>query len=159
MALRKIVTTEEENILRKKCRKVEKFDSKLHDMLDDMVETMKEADGVGLAGPQVGILRQIVVIDIDDDILELINPEIIKTEGEQINVEGCLSCPGVWGYVKRPETVTVRAYDRNGQLYEMTGKDLLARAFCHEIDHLSGVLFTDKVLEYYYPEETTEEDK
>lgn len=159
MALRKIVTTEEENILRKKCRKVEKFDDKLHAMLDDMIETMKEADGVGLAGPQVGILRQIVVIDIEDDILELINPEIIKVEGEQINVEGCLSCPGVWGYVKRPETVTIRAYDRNGQLYEMTGKDLLARAFCHEIDHLSGVLFTDKVLEYYYPEESTQENK
>ena len=159
MAIRKIVTKEEEKVLRRKCRKVEKFDHKLHMILDDMIDTLKEADGVGLAAPQVGILRQIVVIDTEEEILELINPEIIKTEGEQINVEGCLSCPGVWGYVKRPDTVTIRAYDRNGNLYEMTGKDLLARAFCHEIDHLYGVLFTDKVIEYYYPEEKSDDNK
>ena len=146
-----------EMVKRKKCRKVEKFDDKLAMILDDMIDTVKAADGLGLAAPQIGILRQIIVIDADEEMLEIINPEIIKTSGEQINVEGCLSCPDVWGYVKRPETVTIRAYDRHGNQYEMTGKDLLARAFCHEIDHLNGVLFVDKVVEYYYPEENTEE--
>ena len=157
MAIREIVKRDEESILRKKCRKVEKFDDKLAMIIDDMIDTVKDADGLGLAAPQIGILRQIIVIDADEEMLEIINPEIINEEGEQINVEGCLSCPDVWGYVKRPETVTIRAYDRKGNQYEMTGKDLLARAFCHEIDHLNGVLFVDKIVEYYYPEENTEE--
>lgn len=144
MALRQIVQIGEP-VLRKVSKKVEKIDDKIIQLLDDMADTMYEADGVGLAAPQVGILKRVVVIDIGDGLLELINPEIIETSGEQIDDEGCLSVAGEAGSVKRPYTVKVRAYNREGQLFEIVGEELLARAFCHEIDHLDGILFVDKI--------------
>ncbi|MEG0855061.1 MAG: peptide deformylase [Terrisporobacter sp.] len=144
MAIRKIAQIGEP-VLRKKAKVVEKFDKKLIDLLDDMADTMYEADGVGLAAPQVSILKRVVVIDIGDGLIELINPEIIGTSGEQIDSEGCLSVVGESGDVKRPYVVRVRAQDRNGNTFEIEGEELLARAFCHEIDHLDGILFVDKV--------------
>ncbi|MDY4711641.1 MAG: peptide deformylase [Ruminococcus bromii] len=140
MAIRNIVK-DGDSILNKKCRPVEKFDSKLADLLDDMAETMHLANGVGLAAPQVGILRRIVVIDVGDGVIELINPQIISFSGEQESVEGCLSFPGEWGITKRPQYVKVKAFDRNGNEFTKDGKDLLAKAFCHEIDHLNGIVF------------------
>ncbi len=139
------IVKEGDDVLRKVCRPVEKFDEKLHLLLDDMYETMLSADGVGLAAPQVGILRRIAVVDVGEGKIELINPEIIKTSGEQTGDEGCLSSPGVFGKVTRPNFVTVKAKDRFGKEFEVSGKELLARAFCHEIDHLDGVLFVDKI--------------
>lgn len=146
MALRTILTRDtEEASLRKKSRPVTVFDERLHRMLDDMVETLKDSGGVGLAGPQVGILRRIVVIEREDGtILELVNPEIIATEGEQEGLEGCLSLPGVWGVVKRPMTVTVRAMDRNGNVFTETASELIGRCFVHECEHLDGILFVDR---------------
>ena len=141
------IVKEGDDVLRKVCRPVEKFDEKLHLLLDDMYETMLSADGVGLAAPQIGILRRIAVIDVGEGKIELINPEIIKTSGEQTGDEGCLSLPGVFGKVTRPNFVTVKAKDRFGKDFEISGKELLARAFCHEIDHLDGVLFVDKIEE------------
>lgn len=141
------IVKEGDDVLRKVCRPVEKFDEKLHLLLDDMYETMLSADGVGLAAPQIGILRRIAVIDVGEGKIELINPEIIKTSGEQTGDEGCLSSPGVFGKVTRPNFVTVKAKDRFGKDFEISGKELLARAFCHEIDHLDGVLFVDKIEE------------
>ena len=143
MAIRNIVKDGDE-ILTKKCRPVTKFDRKLHVLLDDMAETMHRANGVGLAAPQVGILRRAVVIDVSpeqNDVLELVNPQIIAYSGTQEGNEGCLSFPGQWGIVKRPNYVKVRAQDRFGEEFEIEGKELLARAFCHEIDHLNGVVF------------------
>ncbi|MEE1002655.1 MAG: peptide deformylase [Acutalibacteraceae bacterium] len=142
--LREIIK-EGDEVLRKKCHKVEKFDEKLHALLDDMYETMQEANGVGLAAPQVGILRRIAVVDVGDGKIELVNPEIIKESGEQTGDEGCLSFPGKWGEVTRPMKVTVKAQDRYGNEFKIKGTELLARAFCHEIDHLDGVVFIDKV--------------
>ena len=139
MAIRNIVK-DGDSILNKKCRPVEKFDSKLADLLDDMAETMHLANGVGLAAPQVGILRRIVVIDVGEGVIELINPQIIAYSGEQEGVEGCLSFPGEWGITKRPQYVKVKAFDRNGNEFTKDGKDLLAKAFCHEIDHLDGIV-------------------
>ncbi len=144
MALREIVQIGE-SVLRKKSKKVEKIDEKIIQLLDDMADTMYQQDGVGLAAPQVGILKRIAVIDIGDGIIELINPEIIETSGEQIDDEGCLSVIGEVGAVRRPYKVKVRAYNRKGQLFEIEGEELLARAFCHEIDHLEGILFVDKI--------------
>lgn len=146
MALRTILTRDtEEESLRKKSRPVTVFDKRLHLMLDDMVETLKDSGGVGLAGPQVGILRRIVVIEREDGtILELVNPEVIDTVGEQEGLEGCLSLPGVWGVVKRPMTVTVRAMDRNGAVFTETASGLIGRCFVHECEHLDGVLFVDR---------------
>ena len=155
MAYRKIIT-EEDPRLRKVCRPVEVFDKKLHDLLDDMLETMDRANGVGLAAPQVGILRRAVVIDIGDGPVELVNPRIIAQEGEQDGQEGCLSCPGKWGMVKRPYTVTVEAYDRDGQYFLLTGSELMARAICHECAHLDGELFVD-VAHHMLTEEELEE--
>ncbi len=143
MALRKVITEADET-LRKKSRAVEVFDKKLWDLLDDMAETMYKYEGVGLAAVQVGILKRVVVIDVGDGIIELINPEIIETSGSQEGSEGCLSCPDEYAIVERPMEVTVRAYDRNGKEYTKKGTELLARAFCHEIDHLDGVIFKDK---------------
>ena len=140
MAIRNIVK-DGDSILNKKCRPVEKFDSKLADLLDDMAETMHLANGVGLAAPQVGILRRIVVIDVGDGVIELINPQIISFSGEQEGDEGCLSFPVEWGITKRPQYVKVKAFDRNGNEFTKDGKDLLAKAFCHEIDHLNGIVF------------------
>lgn len=141
MAIRNIVQFGE-TVLEKQCRKVENFDEKLHCLLDDMLETLDDANGAGLAAPQVGVLRQICIVDVGDGPIELINPEIINTSGEQTGAEGCLSYPDMWGIVTRPMKVTVRAQDRFGNWFEKTGEALCARAFCHEIDHLHGVLFT-----------------
>ena len=144
MAIRSIVKFGEE-VLNKKCRPVEKFDQKLAILLDDMKETLYDADGVGLAAPQVGILRRVVVIDDGSGLLELINPEILETSKEtQIDAEGCLSNPGQYGMVERPYRVKVRAQDRSGNWFEKEGEGLLARAFCHELDHLEGILFTSR---------------
>ena len=142
-----------DNVLNKECRPVEKFDAKLAELLEDMKETLADANGAGLAAPQVGILRQVCVVDAGDGPIELVNPEIIATEGEQNGAEGCLSYPGEYGLVKRPMKVTVRAQDRQGNWFERTGEGLCARAFCHEIDHLHGVLFTAKVSRMLTPEE------
>lgn len=145
MAKRTIVTREDP-VLRKHSRPVDKVDDRIRILLDDMYDTMKEV-GVGLAAPQVGILRRVVVIDIGDGRIDLVNPEIIATEGEQEELEGCLSCPGENGYTRRPMKVTVKALDYNGEEFTMTGEGLLARAFCHELDHLDGILFTDNAIE------------
>lgn len=144
MAIRNI-RKDEDPILRRKSRAVDKFDDKLKDLVDDMIETMYQADGIGLAAPQVGVLKRIIVIDLYDDqgARVYINPEIIEQSGEQFEVEGCLSLPGLNGRVHRPKQVTVRYQDILGNEQTATGQDLLARAFCHEIDHLNGILFTD----------------
>ncbi len=147
MALRNIVI-EGDPVLRKKCRPVTEFNERLHMLLDDMNETLIYANGAGLAAPQVGILKRVAIVSVDDDFYELINPEIIKTEGEEVSVEGCLSIPELRGTVNRPFKVTVRAFDRYGKEYTVRGEGLLARAFCHEIDHLDGILYTDKVIDY-----------
>ena len=143
--VRKILTFGDET-LRKTSKPMQKFDLRLWLLLRDMADTMNKAEGVGLAAPQVGILRRVVVIDVGDEngLIELINPEIISQEGEQEGSEGCLSAPGRRGYVKRPNKVTVRAQDRKGKFFEITGEGLLARAFCHELDHLDGILYSDK---------------
>lgn len=145
LALRTIRKKGDE-ILYKKSKEVVKFDERLSELLDDMYETMKAADGVGLAAPQVGILKRCVVIDIGEEKIELINPVIVSSEGEQVCQEGCLSVPDVWGDVKRPKKVKVSAFDRNGKKFEREGEDLLAVAMCHEIDHLNGELFDDKII-------------
>ena len=133
-------------VLNKVSKEVKEVTPRIQDLIDDMFETMYEANGVGLAAPQVGILRRICVIDVGDGPIELVNPAIIAEEGEQIGSEGCLSVPGQSGTVKRPMKVTVKAQDRNGKTFEITGEELLARAFCHEIDHLNGILYIDKVI-------------
>ena len=144
MAKLKIVKVGDE-VLRKKCRPVDVITPKTLQLLDDMAETMRQAQGVGLAAPQVGILRRIVVIEVEEgNVIELINPKIIAYAGEQTGTEGCLSVPGKWGTVTRPMHVTVRATNRNGEEFEVTGSELLARALCHELDHLDGVLYIDK---------------
>ena len=155
MAIRQIVK-EGDSVLTKKCRPVEKFDSKLANLLDDMAETMHKANGVGLAGPQVGMLRRVVVIDIGEGVIELVNPKIIAYSGEQEGYEGCLSCPGEWGITKRPEYVKVKAQDRNGEEFTIEGKELLAKAFCHEIDHLDGIIFKQVAERMLTPEEIEE---
>ena len=147
MAIREIREKGDE-ILYKKCKAVVKFDEKLHILLDDMYETMQSRDGVGLAAPQVGILKRAVVIDVGDGKIELINPEIVEESGEQTGSEGCLSVPGVFGEVTRPNVVTVKAQDRDGKWFKITGKELLARAICHEIEHLDGKLFLDRVIRF-----------
>lgn len=140
MAIRNIVQFGD-SVLEKECRKVEKFDARLHQLLDDMKETLADANGAGLAAPQVGVLRAVCVVDVGEGPIELVNPEIIKTSGEQTGTEGCLSYPDHWGIVTRPMKVTIKAQDRNGKWFQVTGEELCARAFCHEIDHLHGVLF------------------
>lgn len=147
MALRQIRKDGDE-ILRKKSKEVKEITPSILTLLDDMAETMYHAEGVGLAAPQVGVLKRIVVIDVGDGIIELINPEIIEEEGEQIGAEGCLSIPGLSGEVKRPQRVKVKALNRHGEEIILEGEGLLSVAFCHEIDHLNGVLFTDKVIRY-----------
>ena len=144
MALRKIVL-QGDDCLKKVCRPVTDFNARLHTLLDDMTETLIDSGGVGLAAPQVGILRRLcVVMNEDDEVIELINPEIIATEGEQTGLEGCLSVPGKYGVVTRPYVVRVRAQDRNGAFFEVEDEALTARCFCHEIDHLDGIVFTDR---------------
>lgn len=153
MALRMIVK-EGDPVLTRRCRQVTGFDDRLHTLLDDMQETLLDSGGVGLAAPQVGVLRRVVVIDLDEDgILELINPEIIEQSGEQDGPEGCLSVPGRWGMVKRPNVVKVRAQDRDGEWFEAEGEGLIARCFCHELEHLDGHLFTEKAYRFLTQEE------
>ena len=136
-----------DDILRKKCRTVTVFDEKLSTLLDDMAQTLAGADGVGLAAPQVGILRRAIVIDLHDgkNVFELVNPEIVSSDGRQLGDEGCLSAPGEWGRVERPMRVVVKAFDRKGKEITIKGDGLLARAICHEVDHLDGILFTDRI--------------
>jgi peptide deformylase len=148
MALREILTVPEwEHFLRQPARPVEAFDERLHQLLEDMRETLYKRDGVGLAAPQVGVRRRVVLIDAGDGLMELINPEIIYEDGQQVGDEGCLSIPGIQKRVVRPMSVAVRAKDRYGRDVEYSGQGLKARAFCHEIDHLNGVLFIDHVQE------------
>ena len=151
MGIRKIMTVKEP-CLHKVCRPVEKFDGKLHKLLDDMKETLLDANGVGLAAPQVGILRRVVVVDTGEEMLELVNPELLETSGEQEGAEGCLSVPGKYGLVKRPYYAKVRAQDRDGQWFEAEGEELIARCFCHELDHLDGIVYTE-VMERFLTEE------
>lgn len=142
-----------EDTLRKTSKPVEKISQRLLQLLDDMQETLKLSGGVGLAAPQVGILRRVVLVDNGEKVLELINPEIIETKGEQEDYEGCLSVPNRWGVTRRPAYVKVRAMNRHGKYYEADGTGIVARCFCHEIDHLNGVLFTDKALRMLTEEE------
>ena len=161
MALREIMV-KGEPCLNKVCHPVTEFNKKLHDLLDDMAETLEESQGVGLAAPQIGIMRRVVVVlDEDDQLIELVNPEIIRTEGEQTGPEGCLSVPGKFGMVTRPNFVRVRAQDRLGDWFEAEGEELTARCFCHELEHLDGHLYvehidhflTEEELQAYYKEQ------
>lgn len=147
MAIRQIRVKDDE-ILRKKCKTVKNFDERLWVLLDDMYETMNKAEGVGLAAPQVGILKRVVVIDVGEGKIELINPEIVETSGSQVGNEGCLSFPGLFGEVERPNYVKAKAFDRYGNEYYIEGEELLARALCHECDHLDGRVFTELVTKF-----------
>ena len=138
---------------------MEIFDNKLRQLLDDMQDTLYEANGAGLAAPQVGVLRQVCVIDVGDGLVELINPEIVHVEGEQSGAEGCLSLPDEWGMVSRPQRVTVKAQNRKGKWFETIGEDLFARCICHEVDHLHGIVFTDKASRMLTPEEIEQMQK
>ncbi|MBR3971528.1 MAG: peptide deformylase [Ruminococcus sp.] len=152
MAIRNVVK-EGDDVLRKAARPVIEFNKRLHILLDDMAETMYATGGVGLAANQVGILRRVVVIDVGEGLIELVNPEIVEASGNQQEVEGCLSSPGEYGITDRPMYVRVEAFDRFGNEVSYEGEDLLARAFCHELDHLDGVLFKDKVIRMLAPDE------
>ncbi len=170
MALRNILKEGDETLSRR-CRPVTDFNKRLHELLDDMAETMLSANGVGLAAPQVGVLRRAVVVletntpEGEECVIELVNPEIVESSGEQTEPEGCLSVPGAYGMVTRPDHVKVRAQDRNGEWFELEGVGLTARAFCHEIDHLDGHMFTElcdhilseEELEAYYAEQRQQE--
>ena len=158
MGIRKILT-DKDPALHKVCRNVEKFDWRLHKLLDDMKETLEEANGVGLAAPQVGILRRVVIVDTGEEILELINPTMVETSGEQTGAEGCLSVPGKYGLVTRPMFATVRAQDRNGEWYEVEGEELIARCFCHELDHLDGIVYTQVMDRFLTEEELYADDE
>ena len=155
MALLKIVQ-EGDATLSKVCRPVTEITPRIKTLLDDMKETLEDANGAGLAAPQVGILRRICVVDLGDEVVELINPEIIAAEGEQQDVEGCLSVPNVWGITSRPAKVTVKALNRDGDEIIVEGEELNARCLCHEIDHLDGHLFTEKVVRFLTDEELKE---
>ena len=157
MGMRKILT-DQDPALHKVCKPVVFFDRKLHKLLDDMAETLEDANGVGLAAPQVGILRRVVIVDTGEEILELVNPTILETSGEQEGAEGCLSVPGKYGLVKRPYTVKVRAQDRNGDWFEAEGNELIARCFCHELDHLDGIVYTE-VMERFLTDEELQGDQ
>ena len=153
MAIRTILT-DEDPALHKVCHSVTKFDDKLGRLLDDMKETLRDANGAGLAAPQIGILRRVVVVvDNQEQMLELVNPEIIEVEGEQEGFEGCLSVPGRWGVVKRPMKAKVKAQDRHGNWFEAEGEEIVARCFCHELEHLEGHLFTERAPRLYTTEE------
>ncbi len=157
MATRRIVEIGDEK-LRKHAKPVEKFDLRLRILLKDMADTMYKADGVGLAAPQVGILRRAVVVDVGEGLIELVNPEIVSAEGEQTGPEGCLSVPGRSGIVTRPNVVTVRAQNAHGEPIEVKGEGFLARAMCHELDHLDGILYVDKMEREIFPEEEAREE-
>ena len=154
MALLKIVKENEDlEFLRRKSAPVKEITPRITELLDNMIETMRHANGCGLAAVQVGVLRRVVVIETEEGLFELINPVIIKKSGTQEGMEGCLSLPGKWGITKRPQCVTVRAMDREGNEFELTGYDLLAKAICHEVDHLDGIIYTDKVERMLRPDE------
>mgnify|MGYP001095581899 CR=1 FL=1 len=156
MAIRKIVT-QGNPMLTKKCRQVTDFNGRLHQLLDDMKDTLAEAQGAGLAAPQVGVLRRaVIVVDDTDEMLELVNPEILSQSGEQAGPEGCLSVPGKWGMVSRPSRVRIRAQDRFGNWFEAEGEDLTARCFCHEIEHLDGHLYVEHI-DHFMTEDELEE--
>lgn len=155
MAILNIVK-EGDPVLRKECRTVDEITPRIITLLDDMKETLIDADGAGLAAPQVGVLKKIAIVENEGEYIELINPEIIEREGKQEEVEGCLSVPGVWGITDRPMKVTVRATGRDGKEFTVSGEGLLARAFCHEIDHLHGALFTDNAVRLLSDEEIKE---
>ena len=157
MGLRKILT-DKDPALHKVCKPVEKFDWRLHKLLDDMRDTLIESNGVGLAAPQVGILRRVVLVDTGEEILELVNPVMLETDGEDVGPEGCLSVPGKYGLVKRPYYAKVRAQDRFGDWYEAEGEELIARCFCHELDHLDGIVYTE-VMERFLTEEELAADE
>ena len=157
MGMRKILTDKEPS-LHKVCKPVTKFDWRLHKLLDDMAETLEEANGVGLAAPQVGILRRVVIVDTGDGILELVNPTLIETSGEQTGAEGCLSVPGRYGLVTRPNFAKVSAQDRDGNWFEAEGEELIGRCFCHEYDHLDGILYTEKMDRFLTEEELASDD-
>ena len=157
MGLRKILD-DKDPALHKVCKPVEKFDGKLHKLLDDMADTLEQANGVGLAAPQVGILRRVVIVDTGEEILELVNPTLVETDGEQEGPEGCLSVPGKYGLVKRPMFAKVRAQDRYGDWFEAEGEELIARCFCHELDHLDGIIYTEKMERLLTQEELEFED-
>jgi len=162
MGLRNILT-EGEQCLLKHCRTVEKFDERLHTLIDDMRETLSISGGVGLAAPQVGVLRRVIVLlDVNQDpeeMIEMVNPEVIETRGQERMIEGCLSVPGVFGYVTRPTWAKIRAQDRNGNWFEREGEGIVAQCFCHETEHLDGRLFTEKVEEYVDPDTLENERK
>ncbi len=155
MAIRQIVK-EGDDVLTKKCRTVVKFDDRLAELIDDMIETLHLAQGVGLAAPQVGILRRVVIVDIGEGPIELVNPRIIAYSGKQETIEGCLSCPGEWGITSRPDYVKVKAQNRDGDEFTIEGRDLLAKAFCHEIDHLDGIIYKQKAIRMLTPKEIKE---
>lgn len=160
MGLRKILT-DKDPALHKVCKPVTDFDKKLHKLLDDMAETLIDSGGVGLAAPQVGILRRIFLVDVgveDNEIIEFINPEILETDGEQVGPEGCLSVPGKYGLVKRPYYAKVRAQDRYGDWFEAEGEELIGRCFCHENDHLDGIIYT-QVMDRFLTEEELSADE
>lgn len=159
MAIRKIMVLGEDDVLRKHARRVDKFDKRLRTLLDDMADTMYKADGVGLAAPQVGILKRVVVIDVGDGLIELVNPEIISAEGKAEGPEGCLSVPGRRGMVERPERVTVAAQNRDGKPIQIEATELLAVCLCHEIDHLDGVLYVDKMTEEITDQNDSEDEE
>ncbi len=151
MAIRNIIT-QEDPALHKTCRPVTDFDERLWQLLDDMAETLHKADGVGLAAPQVGVLRRLFIMDFGEGVIEAINPEIVERKGKQEDVEGCLSCPGEYGVTRRPKKVKLKAQDRYGKYFFMWGEDLTARCICHENDHLDGILFKEHVIRMLDPE-------
>ena len=157
MALRKILN-DKEAALHKVCKPVVEFDERLHKLLDDMRDTLLDSGGVGLAAPQVGILRRVVIVDTGEEILELVNPTMVETDGEQEGAEGCLSVPGRYGLVKRPYYAQVRAQDRNGDWFEAEAEELIARCFCHELDHLDGIVYTEVMERYLTEEELNDEE-
>ena len=157
MGIRRILT-DKEPALHKTCKPVVNFDGRLHKLLDDMHETLEDSGGVGLAAPQVGILRRVVLVDNGEEVLELVNPTLVETDGEQEGPEGCLSVPGKYGLVKRPYYAKVRAQDRFGEWYEAEGEELTARCFCHELDHLDGIIYTE-VMERYLTDEELQYDE
>ncbi len=152
------ILKEGDETLRKKCRPVEEITPRILTLLDDMHDTLEKAQGVGLAAPQVGVLRRIVIVEIGDKKYEMINPEIVATKGKQEEIEACLSVPEKYGLVKRPAWVKVRATDRNGNVYEVEGTELMARCFCHELDHLDGTLYIDRAIEVYDADEIEDEE-
>ena len=158
MAIRKIREIGDV-VLNKKCKEVTEMTPRIMELIEDMLDTMYEANGVGLAAPQVGILRRVVTVDLGDEILELVNPTLLETDGEQVGAEGCLSVPGKYGLVKRPYFAKVKAQDRYGEWFEVEGEELIARCFCHELDHLDGIVYTEVMDRYLTEEELMADDE